>query len=148
MEIERRDSVNPRSRDSSLGRMTSWSPPTLRRAGLDVETISHVINYDMPDTADAYIHRIGRTGRAERTGDAFTLVTPEDTDMVRALDRIMGEPIKRETLEGFNYAVPAPPRSASAHREGTRPRVPRQRRHILGIIVSRRGEENKLVKGE
>ena len=69
--------------------------------GLDVETISHVINYDMPDTADAYIHRIGRTGRAERTGDAFTLVTPEDTDMVRALDRIMGEPIKRETLEGF-----------------------------------------------
>ena len=43
--------------------------------GLDVESISHVINYDMPDTADAYIHRIGRTGRAERTGDAFTLVT-------------------------------------------------------------------------
>ena len=92
--------------------------------GLDVETISHVINYDMPDTADAYIHRIGRTGRAERTGDAFTLVTPEDTDMVRALDRIMGEPIKRETLEGFNYAVPAPPRSASAHREGQRPPRP------------------------
>jgi ATP-dependent RNA helicase RhlE len=92
--------------------------------GLDVETISHVINYDMPDTADAYIHRIGRTGRAERTGDAFTLVTPEDTDMVRALDRIMGEPIKRETLEGFNYTVPAPPRSASAHREGTRPPRP------------------------
>ncbi len=92
--------------------------------GLDVEHISHVINYDMPDTADAYIHRIGRTGRAERTGDAFTLVTPEDTDMVRALDRIMGEPIKRETLEGFNYTVPAPPRSASAHREGTRPPRP------------------------
>ena len=92
--------------------------------GLDVETISHVINYDMPDTADAYIHRIGRTGRAERTGDAFTLVTPDDTDMVRALDRIMGEPIKRETLEGFNYAVPAPPRSANTHREGTRPPRP------------------------
>lgn len=92
--------------------------------GLDVETISHVINYDMPDTADAYIHRIGRTGRAERTGDAFTLVTPEDTDMVRALDRIMGEPIKRETLEGFNYAVPAPPRSVNTHREGQRPPRP------------------------
>jgi ATP-dependent RNA helicase RhlE len=92
--------------------------------GLDVETISHVINYDMPDTADAYIHRIGRTGRMERTGDAFTLITPEDTDMVRALDRIMGEPIKRETLEGFNYAVPAPPRSANSHREGTRPPRP------------------------
>ncbi len=51
--------------------------------GLDVESISHVINYDMPDTADAYIHRIGRTGRAQRTGDAFTLVTAEDNDMIR-----------------------------------------------------------------
>jgi ATP-dependent RNA helicase RhlE len=92
--------------------------------GLDVETISHVINYDMPDSADAYIHRIGRTGRAERTGDAFTLVTPEDTDMVRSLERIMGGPIKRETLEGFNYTVPAPPRSAPSARDGRRPMRP------------------------
>src|SRR5512138_1144521 len=68
--------------------------------GLDVENISHVINYDMPDTADAYIHRIGRTGRAQHTGDAFTLVTPEDRDMVRALERIMGHSLPRETLEG------------------------------------------------
>jgi len=88
--------------------------------GLDVESISHVINFDMPDTADAYIHRIGRTGRAQRTGDAFTLVTPEDNDMIRSLERIMGGPIKRETLEGFNYTVPAPPRSAP----GTRGRGP------------------------
>jgi ATP-dependent RNA helicase RhlE len=80
--------------------------------GLDVESISHVINYDMPDTADAYIHRIGRTGRAERTGDAFTLVTPEDNDMIRSLERIMGQPLPRATLEGFDYNVAAPPRSA------------------------------------
>ena len=90
--------------------------------GLDVESISHVINYDMPDTADAYIHRIGRTGRAERTGDAFTLVTPEDNDVIRTLERIMGAPIKRETLEGFNYTVPAPPRSASGGRGRGAPR--------------------------
>ncbi|MEK7839048.1 MAG: DEAD/DEAH box helicase [candidate division NC10 bacterium] len=57
--------------------------------GLDVESISHVINYDMPDTADAYIHRIGRTGRAERTGDAFTLVAPEDALMVKTLEKII-----------------------------------------------------------
>jgi ATP-dependent RNA helicase RhlE len=81
--------------------------------GLDVESISHVINFDMPDTADAYIHRIGRTGRAQKTGDAFTLVTPEDNDMIRSLERIMGKPLPRETLEGFDYAVPAPPKSAS-----------------------------------
>ncbi|MBI5351259.1 MAG: DEAD/DEAH box helicase [Chloroflexi bacterium] len=79
--------------------------------GLDVESISHVINYDMPDTADAYIHRIGRTGRAERTGDAFTLVTQEDNDMIRILERIMGSPLKRETLEGFDYTAAAPPKT-------------------------------------
>jgi len=93
--------------------------------GLDVESISHVINYDMPDTADAYIHRIGRTGRAERTGDAFTLVTPEDNDMIRALERIMGKPLPRATLEGFDYGVPAPPRSAfSRHEQHRRPPKP------------------------
>jgi ATP-dependent RNA helicase RhlE len=90
--------------------------------GLDVESISHVINYDMPDTADAYIHRIGRTGRAQRTGDAFTLVTPEDNDMIRTLERIMGGQIKRETLEGFDYKAPAPPRSESGGRGRGAPR--------------------------
>jgi ATP-dependent RNA helicase RhlE len=71
--------------------------------GLDVESISHVINYDMPDTADAYIHRIGRTGRAERTGDAFTLMTPEDGAMVRTLEKVMGQCLSRETLADFDY---------------------------------------------
>jgi len=81
--------------------------------GLDVESITHVINYDMPDTADAYIHRIGRAGRAERTGDAFTLVTPEDNDMIRALEKIMGNPLSRQTLPDFDYKVPAPAKPAS-----------------------------------
>ncbi|GAB1470428.1 DEAD/DEAH box helicase [Chloroflexota bacterium] len=98
--------------------------------GLDIETVSHVINYDMPDTADAYIHRIGRTGRAERTGDAFTLVTDDDNDMIRILERIMGSPLKREMLEEFDYKAPAPPRSESggmgrgAPRDGKRPPRP------------------------
>ncbi|MBI5943566.1 MAG: DEAD/DEAH box helicase [Chloroflexi bacterium] len=90
--------------------------------GLDVESISHVINYDMPDTADAYIHRIGRTGRAQRTGDAFTLVTHEDNDMIRTLERIMGQPLKREVLEGFDYTAPAPPKSDSGGRGRGAPR--------------------------
>jgi ATP-dependent RNA helicase RhlE len=75
-----------------------------------VESISHVINFDMPDTADAYIHRIGRTGRAERTGDAFTLVTPDDGDMIRALERIMRKPLIRKTLSDFDYSTAAPAR--------------------------------------
>jgi ATP-dependent RNA helicase RhlE len=80
--------------------------------GLDVESISHVINFDIPDTADAYIHRIGRTGRAERTGDAFTLVTPDDNDMIRTLERIMRKPLPRLTLPDFDYSAPAPARPA------------------------------------
>ena len=92
--------------------------------GLDIESISHVINFDMPDTADAYIHRIGRTGRAERTGDAFTLVTDEDRDMIRQLERIMGGSIKREVLTDFDYSPPAPPRSGHERREGNRPPRP------------------------
>jgi len=82
--------------------------------GLDVENISHVINYDMPDTADAYIHRIGRTGRAERTGDAFTLTTPEDDAMVRVLEKIMNRPLIHRTLDGFDYKAPAPERKIPA----------------------------------
>ncbi|MBK9926176.1 MAG: DEAD/DEAH box helicase [Anaerolineales bacterium] len=92
--------------------------------GLDIDSISHVINFDMPDTADAYIHRIGRTGRAQRTGDAFTLVTPEDNDMIRTLERIMKQPLERIILEDFDYSPPAPPRSANDHGRGA-PRPPR-----------------------
>lgn len=78
--------------------------------GIDVATISHVINYDIPDTPDAYIHRIGRTGRAARTGDAYTLVTPEDSVMVRTIERVIGHALERRRLEGFEEA-PAPQRS-------------------------------------
>jgi ATP-dependent RNA helicase RhlE len=76
--------------------------------GLDVESISHVINFDMPATADDYIHRIGRTGRAEHSGDAFSLVTPDDRDVVRSLERIMGRPLLRQKLENFDYNAPKP----------------------------------------
>ncbi len=96
--------------------------------GLDVESISHVINFDMPDTADAYIHRIGRTGRAERTGDAFTLVTPEDNDMVRALEKIMGKPLPKLTLPDFDYKAPPPPKAAPAIHAVHHPPTPH--RHI------------------
>jgi ATP-dependent RNA helicase RhlE len=80
--------------------------------GIDVSRISHVINYDMPDTADAYTHRIGRTGRAARTGDAFTLVTSEDADMVRAIERNLGAKVERRRLPDFDYTAGAPERSS------------------------------------
>ena len=90
--------------------------------GIDVESISHVINYDMPDTADAYIHRIGRTGRAEREGDAFTMITPEDDVMVRTIERALGQPIARQTLEGFDYNAPRRRRRPASRSLAEQPR--------------------------
>jgi ATP-dependent RNA helicase RhlE len=80
----------------------------LAARGLDVWHISHVINYDMPDTVDAYLHRIGRTGRATRTGVALTLVTHDDAAMVDTLERALGAPLERRMLQGFAYAMPKP----------------------------------------
>jgi superfamily II DNA/RNA helicase len=74
--------------------------------GIDVSNISHVINYDMPSTPDTYIHRIGRTGRAEHSGEAFTLITDEDKQMVKAIHGVMGMPVEQRTLADFNYHAP------------------------------------------
>jgi len=71
--------------------------------GIDVADIAHVINFDMPDTADAYTHRVGRTGRAEQTGEALTLAQPEDEIMVRQIEKVLGQPLERRRLPGFNY---------------------------------------------
>jgi len=100
--------------------------------GLDIDSISHVINFDMPDTPDAYIHRIGRTGRAERTGEAFTLTTPDDEDMVRKIEKIMKQKLVRRKLDDFDYSVLKPeypqnnrqPRSANQKKN---PRRSKQR---------------------
>jgi ATP-dependent RNA helicase RhlE len=71
--------------------------------GIDVSEISHVINFDMPDTVDAYTHRIGRTGRAHRTGEAFTFVEPGEEPMVREIEKVLGAQIERRRLTGFDY---------------------------------------------
>jgi len=75
--------------------------------GIDVTDITHVINFDMPDTVDAYTHRIGRTGRVEKSGDAFTFVTRDDEVLVRKVEQVVGGRIERRRLPGFDYrAVP------------------------------------------
>ena len=94
--------------------------------GLDVSGISHVINYDMPDTTDAYIHRIGRTGRAEHTGEAFTLVTFEDAATVRGVERVLRSPLERRYLPDFDYKAPAPGRDREFAREPRPQRGTRQ----------------------
>jgi ATP-dependent RNA helicase RhlE len=94
--------------------------------GIDISQISHVINYDMPDTVDAYTHRIGRTGRALHTGDAFTFVTREDRAFVWDIEKVLGEPLERRILEDFDYLAPVPETDAAADR-------PRRSRNQPGV---------------
>ncbi len=107
--------------------------------GIDVTQISHVINYDIPSTPEAYIHRIGRTGRATRSGEAFTLVTGEDRDMVRAITRIIGSEIEKRVLSTFDYGLPAPDREGRSQWIGKLPRK-------LSGVKQRRKKTKSLSK--
>jgi ATP-dependent RNA helicase RhlE len=93
--------------------------------GIDVEQISHVINYDVPHHPEDYVHRIGRTGRAQTVGDAFTIMTGEDVQEVAAIERFIGQKIPRVKLDGFNYEYtrlldPNPPPPFGAKRRRSR----------------------------
>jgi ATP-dependent RNA helicase RhlE len=91
--------------------------------GIDVSGISHVINYDMPDTVEAYTHRVGRTGRAAMTGDALTFVTRPDRAFVWTIENVLGEKLERRIVENFNYTIPTntPEQSPLSSRTPTRP---------------------------
>ncbi|MFL7792726.1 MAG: DEAD/DEAH box helicase, partial [Anaerolineae bacterium] len=86
--------------------------------GIDVSDISHVINYDMPDTVDAYTHRIGRTGRVHKSGEAFTFVGREDEPMVRQIEKLLGTRIERRQLPGFDYNATPPEGQSQSRRSG------------------------------
>ena len=71
--------------------------------GIDVEALDHVVNFDVPATPDDYIHRVGRTARAEATGDAYTLFAPEESPLVRAIEKVTGKKIEQRLVKGFDY---------------------------------------------
>ncbi len=102
--------------------------------GIDVEGVSHVVNYDVPHESEVYIHRVGRTARAQRRGDAFTLVSPEEQDDFDQIQKLLGFEIPKARIPDFAYDAPAPPRTAfggggGRHepRRGGRPRDGRGR---------------------
>ncbi len=85
--------------------------------GIDVDDISHVVNYDFPMHSEDYVHRIGRTGRAHAVGDAISFITPEDHAALRSLERFIGRGIVRKRADGFDYKAEAPPREARGRGE-------------------------------
>lgn len=115
--------------DAKMPWTASAAVTDIAARGIDVLSISHVINYDMPDTTDAYTHRIGRTGRAAKTGDAFTFVTREDEPLVKSIERVLGSTIERRTLPDFDYKKSPPVRDvefARPPREPQRSRTPQK----------------------
>jgi ATP-dependent RNA helicase RhlE len=89
------------------GRVKVMVATDIAARGIDVTQVTHVINFDVPDTAEAYTHRIGRTGRMERLGTAFTLATQEDQLMIRSIERLLSRPLERVPLPAMQ-AVPSP----------------------------------------
>jgi ATP-dependent RNA helicase RhlE len=97
--------------------------------GIDVDGISHVVNYDFPMHSEDYVHRIGRTGRANEIGDAISFVTPEDHGELRSLERFIGRGIVRKRAEGFNYNAAGPAHTESSHDHRRPQQRPQPRSH-------------------
>jgi ATP-dependent RNA helicase RhlE len=79
----------------------------IAQRGLDISHITHVISYDVPQEPEDYVHRIGRTGRAEKEGDAFTFMAPDEISMVRRIESVIGNPIPRISVPGYDFGTVA-----------------------------------------
>jgi len=104
--------------------------------GIDVEALSHVVNFDVPGVGEDYIHRVGRTARADMTGDAFTFVAPEEEGELRAIERAIGKRLPRVTLAGFDYTK----------RPAERFEVPMRER--IAAIRARKAEERARARAK
>ncbi|MDB6056737.1 MAG: helicase [Verrucomicrobiales bacterium] len=116
--------------------------------GIDVDGISHVINYDFPMHVEDYVHRIGRTGRANAIGDAISFVTPEDHGELRAVERFIGRGIIRKRAEGFNYSATQPRETTEddrrpRHQQGGRRPQGQQRQHAQPRHDSQQGQQGQ-----
>jgi len=93
--------------DFKAGRVRVLVATDIAQRGLDISGITHVINYDVPQQAEDYVHRIGRTGSAASEGDAFTFMAPDEIAMVRMIERIIGQEIPRISVPGFDFGTVA-----------------------------------------
>src|SRR6266513_3395396 len=91
--------------DFKAGKIRVLVATDIAQRGLDVSGISHVINYDVPQQPDDYVHRIGRTGRAAATGDAYTFMSPDEISMVRTIERMIGQQIPRISVPGYDFGT-------------------------------------------
>jgi ATP-dependent RNA helicase RhlE len=113
--------------------------------GIDVEGISHVINYDVPTHAEDYVHRIGRTGRAEATGDAITFVSTEEQKYLREVGKFIGRKLTAQRCKGFSYvkSPPPEPKTAKSSKPTRRKELPTSKR-TSGAKKSYRARRKRL----
>jgi len=93
--------------DFKDGKISVLVATDIAQRGLDISGITHVINYDVPQQAEDYVHRIGRTGRAAKEGDAYTFMAPDEIAMVRTIERVIGQPIPRISVPGYDFGTVA-----------------------------------------
>jgi ATP-dependent RNA helicase RhlE len=93
--------------DFKSGKVRVLVATDIAQRGLDISGITHVINYDVPQQAEDYVHRIGRTGRAAKEGDAFTFMSPDEIAMVKSIERVIGQPIPRISVAGYDFGTVA-----------------------------------------
>jgi ATP-dependent RNA helicase RhlE len=115
--------------------------------GIDVEGISHVINYDVPTHAEDYVHRIGRTGRAAATGDAITFVSSEEEKYLREVGKFIGRKLTAQKCKGFSYvkSPPPEPKTPKSSKPSRRKELPRSKR-VSGAKKSYRGRRRRLKR--
>ena len=134
--------------DFKAGKIRVLVATDIAQRGLDVSGISHVINYDVPQQPEDYVHRIGRTGRAAATGDAYTFMSPDEISMVRAIERTIGQQIPRISVPGYDFGTTADtsasvvsepkPAEIAATVNGARDPAEKQRRYRRPSTVARR----------
>jgi ATP-dependent RNA helicase RhlE len=93
--------------DFKAGKIRVLVATDIAQRGLDISHITHVINYDVPQQPEDYVHRIGRTGRAAREGDAYTFMAPDEIAMVRMIERVIGQEIPRISIPGYDFGTTA-----------------------------------------
>ena len=142
------------------GRIRVLVATDIAARGLDIEALGHVVNFDVPRTSDDYIHRVGRTGRAEATGDAFTLMAPEEEPALRQIEQAIGKRLPRVTVPDFDYQarsaerleVPLKERIQNIRADKARQRATvaqkaaRGGAHLRGVSLPRRARPHEVSR--